>query len=228
MSTKFYISDWHYGHKNCIAFDNRPFFTLEEMNRALIDNWNNRVGPGDVVYILGDMFWCKSTEAIPVMDELNGTKILIKGNHDRVNDSKFAEKFSKVCDYLEVKDGDNHIVLSHYPIPCFKNHYHGWHHFYGHVHSSYEFNMMEYQKFLMEELYQKPCKMFNVGAMMPWVDYTPRTFDEIVGFDRNSIGQYTFGRMKHDAKEATVSPERLEQIKEQFSNFRAEEGELDV
>ncbi len=22
--------------------------------------------------------------------------------------------------------------------------------------------------------------MYNVGAMMPWMDYTPRTFDEIV------------------------------------------------
>ena len=69
--------------------------------------------------------------------------------------------------------------MSHYPIPCFKNHFYGWYHLYGHVHNSFEFNMMEHDKFLMQELYSRPCHMFNVGAMMPWMDYTPRTLDEI-------------------------------------------------
>ena len=53
-------------------------------------------------------------------------------------------------------------------------------HLYGHVHNSFEWNMMEHDKYLMEELYTTPCQMFNVGAMMPWMDYTPRTLDEII------------------------------------------------
>lgn len=36
------------------------------------------------------------------------------------------------------------------------------------------------RKHLMEELYTTPCQMFNVGAMIPWMDYTPRTLDEII------------------------------------------------
>ena len=40
--------------------------------------------------------------------------------------------------------------------------------------------MMEHDKFLMEQLYDRKCQMFNVGAMMPWMDYTPRTLDEII------------------------------------------------
>ena len=40
--------------------------------------------------------------------------------------------------------------------------------------------MMEHDKYLMEELYTTPCQMFNVGAMMLWMDYTPRTLDEII------------------------------------------------
>ena len=39
--------------------------------------------------------------------------------------------------------------------------------------------MMEHDKYLMQELYGKQCQMFNVGAMMPYMDYTPRTLDEI-------------------------------------------------
>lgn len=178
--SQFYIADWHYGHKNCIAFDNRPFASVEEMNLELIRRWNKVVSDKDTVYILGDMFWCGSDTAIPVLAQLNGTKILIKGNHDRIRNSDIASRFAQIVDYLEIKDGDRDIVLCHYPIPCFKNHYYGWHHLYGHVHTSFEANMMERVKWEMRNLYDKQCLMFNVGAMMPWMDYTPRTLDEIL------------------------------------------------
>ena len=87
---------------------------------------------------------------------------------------------AKVTEYLEVEDSDRKVVLCHYPIPCFKNHYYGWYHLYGHVHNSFEWNMMEHDRFLMQELYGHPCLMYNVGSMMPWMDYTPRTLDEIL------------------------------------------------
>ena len=29
---KLYISDWHYGHQNILAFDNRPFRTVEDVS----------------------------------------------------------------------------------------------------------------------------------------------------------------------------------------------------
>ena len=180
MGNIFYIADWHYDHANCIHFDNRPFKNVEEMNEALIANWNNVVSPGDTVYVLGDMFWCKTTEAIAVLDKLNGQKILVKGNHDRVHDAQFRSKFVKIDEYMEIKDGDRNVVLCHYPIPCFKNHFYGWIHLYGHVHTSFEYNMMEHQKYLMKELYTRPCNMYNVGAMIPYIGYTPRTLDEIL------------------------------------------------
>ena len=176
---KFYIADWHYDHKNIIALDNRPFKSVEEMNEELIKRWNKAVSKEDMVYILGDMFWCDHKAAMDVIDKLNGTKVLIRGNHDK-RVYELEKKFTVVVDYAEIRDGDRHIVLSHYPIPCFKNHYYGWYHLYGHVHSSFEYNMMEHDKYLMEELYGKPCKMYNVGAMMPYMDYTPKTLDQIL------------------------------------------------
>lgn len=177
---KFYISDWHYNHKNILAYDHRPFFTVEEMNRVLIENWNKTVGKGDTVYILGDMFWCPDKEAIPIIDQLNGTKILVKGNHDRVKNPEFAKRFAKIDEYMEVEDEGRNLVLCHYPIPCFKKHFYGWIHLYGHVHNSFEYHMMEHDRFLMENLYGQMCRMYNVGAMMPYMNYTPRTLDEIL------------------------------------------------
>lgn len=179
IGNKFYIADWHYGHKNCLAFDNRPFTNVEQMNNELIQRWNSVVSDGDIVYILGDMFWCTPNAATPIMDQLKGQKFLVKGNHDRWHDTKFDKKFVKIDEYMEIEDEGRKVVLCHYPIPCFKNHFYGWTHLYGHVHSSFEWNMMEHQRYLMEELYGKQCNMINVGAMMPWIDYTPRTLDEI-------------------------------------------------
>lgn len=180
MPEKFYISDWHYGHKNCLAFDNRPFTTIEQMNTALVGRWNSVVKPGDSVYVLGDMFWCNADTAIPILNSLAGEIFLVKGNHDRCHIKRFVDQFVKVSEYMEIEDKDRKVVLCHYPIPCFKNHFYGWYHLYGHVHNSFEYNMMEHTKFLMKELYDRPCNMFNVGAMMPWMDYTPRTLNEII------------------------------------------------
>lgn len=220
MSTKFYISDWHYGHKNVIAFDNRPFFTLEEMNQELIERWNSVVGKGDLVYILGDMFWCPPKEATPVIRKLNGQKILIKGNHDYCNNPEFLRNFAKAADYLEVDDEGRKVVLSHYPIPCFKNHFYGWYHLYGHVHKSFEYNMIENFKYQMENLYEKPCEMFNVGAMMPYMDYTPRTLSEILDAHEKEVNPFEVGTPKHGAKEAVVSKERLSEIKKTMEGLR--------
>lgn len=43
--------------------------------------------------------------------------------------------------------------------------------------------MTEHYKTAMEKL-RHSCEMYNVGAMMPWMDYTPRALDEILmGWD---------------------------------------------
>lgn len=40
--------------------------------------------------------------------------------------------------------------------------------------------MMEHDKYLMQELYGHKCQMYNVGAMLPYMDYTPRTLEQII------------------------------------------------
>ena len=53
----FFTADLHIGHANIIKLNKRPFKTIEEMDNALIDNWNAKVTPNDTVYILGDVFF---------------------------------------------------------------------------------------------------------------------------------------------------------------------------
>lgn len=55
----YYISDTHFGHKNVIRYDNRPFDSIEEMDEAMIQLWNETVNDADAVYILGDFSWYK-------------------------------------------------------------------------------------------------------------------------------------------------------------------------
>lgn len=183
----YFIADTHFGHKNALAFDNRPFDTIEDHDAALIGNWNKAVSPDDEVYLLGDVSWHNATKTIEIIKQLPGVLHLIIGNHDNklLKNREFRSLFAEITHYKEITfDDGKGIVLCHYPIPCFNHHYYGWYHLYGHVHNSFEWNMMERCKYEMENLYDKPCNMYNVGTMIQYINYTPRTLQEII--DANS------------------------------------------
>lgn len=179
----YFISDMHFGHKNVLAFDNRPFDNIEQHDNALIRNWNNAVNIDDDVYILGDISWHNATRTLEIFNTLNGNLHLIKGNHDikLLKGRDLRERFVEITDYKELSYGDDgkKIVLSHYPIPCFNHRYEGWIHLYGHVHNSTDWNTMEYTKRILESR-GTSCNMYNVGVMMSYMDYTPRILREII------------------------------------------------
>ncbi|MBR1659205.1 MAG: metallophosphoesterase [Oscillospiraceae bacterium] len=178
-----YIADTHFDHDSILAYDNRPFDSVQAMNEALIERWNRVVGPEDLTWILGDFCAGDTARWAEVLDRLNGKKALILGNHDsRGTAEALRERFEDVAEYREIDDEGRHVVLCHYPIPAFHDHYFGWFHLYGHVHSSYEWNIMEYSKRLLRNLYVRAdvCRMASVGAMLPYMDYTPRSLDELL------------------------------------------------
>ena len=103
MSKIFYIADLHFGHNNIIRYDNRPFKTVEEMDRTFIVNWNKAVSNDDFVYILGDISWYDDDKTAQIFKQLNGTKVLIKGKHDNIKrGSELAKCFTSVQDYAEL------------------------------------------------------------------------------------------------------------------------------
>lgn len=186
MST-YYIADLHFGHKNCLAYDNREFPSIEAHDEALIERWNSVVGIDDDVWVLGDISWYSAMKTIEIFNRLNGTKHLCVGNHDKklLRNPDVQKLFVEIVDYKEVRlDDGTGIVLCHYPIPCYNNHFYGWVHLYGHVHTSFEWNMMKQHQYNMEKLYLKESKMYNVGCMVPGMDYTPRTLKEIIEINK--------------------------------------------
>lgn len=179
----YFISDLHFGHINCLRFDNRPFASITEHDEALIKNWNAVVTQNDDVYVLGDISWHDATKTAEIFRRLNGRKHLIKGNHDTklLKSREVRDLFVEITDYKELYiDNGKAVVLCHYPMPCFKNHFYDWHHLYGHVHNGFEWDLVEQFKDSMINDYHKPCSMYNVGAMISYIDYRPRTLQEII------------------------------------------------
>lgn len=180
----YFISDLHIGHKNVLSFDRRDFKSIKEHDFSLIENWNNTVTTDDTIYLLGDISWYSANKTKEIMQQLPGKKVWILGNHDfkLAKNQELRKEFEEITDYKDIKLPDGkHLILCHYPIPCFKNHLRGSYHFYGHVHNSKEWEIMEKTREMIVGEFGQPCNMFNVGCMMEYMDYTPRTFKEIVG-----------------------------------------------
>lgn len=81
--TTFFSSDQHFGHENIIGYCDRPFNSVDHMNRVMINNWNAVVAPDDTVIVVGDFAMGRIEESLELALELNGDKILVPGNHDR-------------------------------------------------------------------------------------------------------------------------------------------------
>ena len=164
MSNYWFISDTHFYHTNVIKFCNRPFKTMEEMNETMIRNWNERVKPGDLVYHVGDFaLMLRTDEQLDnLVRRLNGQIHLVRGNHDHKRTRK-CKKFASVQDYLEIKIGEQRIVLCHYAFRVWnKSHYSSWN-LHGHSHGSLPRNYDQ--------------KQLDVGVDC-W-DYRPISFDEV-------------------------------------------------
>lgn len=111
----FFTSDWHIGHKNVLIFDKRPFDSIEEMHETLIKRYNSTVPENGVCYFLGDM-GAKADEVRPIIDQLNGTKVLIVGNHDKGVFSGYNAGFD-VCLYSgHFFVGEDKVTMSHCPL----------------------------------------------------------------------------------------------------------------
>lgn len=186
----YYISDLHFGCQN--KYENR---TLEH-DKIIKQNWNAKVTNGDTVYILGDIGREGSNKdneyLCEIISTLKGKKVLVQGNHEKLNDVRIRQLFTEVCQYKEISDNTNgksrNLVLSHYPILMWKNQHKGWIHLYGHVHISDEWDVYKWSlRFLNDYFKDKtlkgytdcpPAEAYNVFCGL--YNYNPVTLDEIL------------------------------------------------
>ena len=133
-------SDLHFGHKNIMSFcpQTRERFRndVSYMNEAMVTEWNDKVSPEDTVYILGDVAFMSGSDAGRTVNRLNGTKILIEGNHDRktLMDVNFRNEFAEVHKYLDITYNGTKVVMFHYPIAEWDQMHRGSVHLHGHLH----------------------------------------------------------------------------------------------
>jgi calcineurin-like phosphoesterase family protein len=118
MSNIFLIGCTHFGHENMYKFLNKDgtrvrheFADSKEGDEAMVERWNNTVNKGDKVYVLGDVAFHKTHLA--TVGRLNGSKILVKGNHDNLQLAEYAKYFRDVRAYHRLVDD---LVLSHVPV----------------------------------------------------------------------------------------------------------------
>ena len=199
---KLYIADPHFFHgRLCSSMDRRGFSGNEEMTEYMIRQWNAKVTPKDEVFILGDFSLAGGDATNAVLEQLNGKKYLITGNHDGfVRDKAFdAGLFVWIKPYEEVRDNGRKVVLSHYPVFCYPGQYRKdksgnplTYMLYGHIHDTQDERLVH--RFIMETrnarvksrytdgLEPISCNMINCFCMFS--DYQPMTLDEWIEIDR--------------------------------------------
>jgi calcineurin-like phosphoesterase family protein len=149
----FFTSDHHFGHHNIIKHAKRPFATTDEMNAAMIHNWNERVKPRDTVFHLGDL--TLNSDAQLYLEQLNGNiRILtLEWHHDKTwlkkhKNIPLKSKNGLIVELLpplillkanafRVGKFTLPITLSHYPLTEWEASHHGGWQLHGHSHGNY-------------------------------------------------------------------------------------------
>lgn len=161
MKNTFFIGDTHFGHKDIIDFENRPFKDVEEMDQELIRRWNSIVEIDDFVFMIGDFSFYDKAKSMEIFNLLNGKITLIKGNHDIHSIEYYLDcGFYNVSEYPVILDG--FWMVSHEPLYLNKNM--PYSNIFGHVHGN--------------EIYKDYSK-HAFCACVERINYTPISFDRI-------------------------------------------------
>jgi calcineurin-like phosphoesterase family protein len=112
----FFTSDWHLFHENSLKFDQRPFKDIDHMHRVLINNYNACVPEDGICYFLGDMGFTNNEKFKSVIKQLNGTKVLILGNHDKGYNAMYDVGFDVVLNTATLYIATERVTLTHCPL----------------------------------------------------------------------------------------------------------------
>lgn len=137
----FFTADLHFGHKAMPERFRTVFADIQAHDDLLIYFWNRTVPENGHVFILGDFSFAPANRTAQILRILNGTKYLVKGNHDSGLSKWVRDHFAWVKDYHEQKvdwhdHGRRRLVMSHYPMRSWNNMHHGAWQLHGHSHNN--------------------------------------------------------------------------------------------
>jgi calcineurin-like phosphoesterase family protein len=130
----YFSSDHHFGHAAARGFYRRPFSSVDEMDREMIQHWNAVVEFDDEVWHLGDFAVRQTPERVAsLLTALHGRKHLVVGNNDDAGVTGCVG-WESVQPYAEVTVDGTKLVLCHYPFRTWRNMGKGWVNLHGHSH----------------------------------------------------------------------------------------------
>lgn len=151
----FFIADTHFNDADIFKYENRPFASVGDMNEQLVKRWNATIHPDDVVFHLGDV------GDLSFIKNLNGTKYLIKGNHDNRFDGEYIKAgFEEVYSFPIILE--DFYMLSHAPLYVSANMPYA--NIFGHVHNNPIYKSYSEQHFCVS---------------VERIKYTPISFSDI-------------------------------------------------
>ncbi len=171
----FFTSDTHYHHKNICeglsdwdreekAFQFRPFNTLEELDKTLVNNINATVGENDILIHLGDWSFGGIEQIWEFRKQIKCKNIhLILGNHDqhiegnkaipqspllKMQDKIMFSSVNKLENLTisiptskkdkngnQLKNRKHRFVICHFPLTSWDKMGKGVMHLHGHIHT---------------------------------------------------------------------------------------------
>ena len=146
MNQIYFTADLHFGHPGILKHSpKRPFSDTVDIvahDKWLLELWWDTVDKQDLVYILGDLTFMKSNEALRLIERLPGRKFLVEGNHDGSIKS-YKNYFKDYCQIKEVRfrptvapflKEDFNVVMCHYPLLTWNHKPNGAVMLHGHSH----------------------------------------------------------------------------------------------
>lgn len=196
----YFTSDLHLGHANVLELAKRPFASIEEMNRILIQNINDTVSADDELWILGDFSYQVNREEVRALRRQIVCRHvhLVYGNHDR--DYSADHIFQSVQYYKELKTEYGRAVLFHYPILEWSAAHYGSIHLHGHIHSTGAYNAENLKKRFSDRIsWGHPPRREDLGL---------RIYD--VGVDANDFRPISMERIAALMQIPPVKAQRTE------------------
>lgn len=189
-----FISDTHFGHANIMKYCNRPFQTVDQMDRYMLANMKDIAYAGKTIIHLGDAIWYRSGVDYNSYKLHNAKKhIFVRGNHDNssaiemVYPQMFGNIYGKGKNWktfsVRILVDDIPILLSHEPQP--KSQFKGCkYNFYGHHHNNIfknpDYFIKDYAWLFDNESY--------VNVSVELTEYRPISFQEALSIPRPTKG----------------------------------------